>query len=235
MRTRSLCPALTGIAIAITVALAGCTNTPEDSSEPTGDHGSDVAAPFLTCLTSSGLEARINDAGQVLVKHGATHADGSFSSGSEGGFGHGTESGTGGGEALLIESDGAGSLWVAAADADYFADDPGTQDAYASCERQHPDFTQPQSSPDTDQELEAELEDAALAFARCAREHGFTQIADPDTGGAIMIPDDFTEDDFRALLESCYDPTAGFGFGTSENATFEPWPILDEFAHAPAS
>lgn len=229
MKTRTLFPALAAFTLAGALTLTGCSNTDATKDpNPTGQ-GSDAASAFLACLTAAKVEAKINDQGMVLVKSGKI-AD------SEGdAFGTSPDDG----EILLAEGDEAGNTWIAPADADYFANDPDTQDAWTSCEKQH-SFTQPQYDPMNDprfQEDQAKQEEAALAFAKCARENGFTQIADPDAamGGAVLIPDGFTESDFRALAEACYDPMSAFAFATSENLGFEPWTILEEFQNAPAS
>lgn len=225
MRIRTRFGAAAGVVLAGLVALTGCTSTSVPNPSGTGGQPADAAASFLACLKSAGVEAKINDNGMVLVKQAGAGPDGSVSTGS------------GDRETLLIEGDAAGDTWVAPVDAGYFADDPDTQDAYAACEQKHPDFTQPQYDPNSDpehQQQAAEQQEAALAFAQCARRKGFTQIADPDagTGGAIMIPDDFTETDFRALVEACYEPNSSFAFGTSDSLGFEPWQILEEFQNA---
>ncbi len=217
---------LAGVTIAL--ALTACSSAP--TAPESTDDASDAAGAFLACLTAAGVEAKINDNGMVLVKLPPQPSDsGEMSIGSDDG------------RALIIEGDSAGNSWVAAADASYFTDDPDTQDAYRACEAQHPAFAQPQYDPADDPRFQADIakqEEAALAFAQCARANGYAQIADPDpqtAPGAIMIPDDFTEADFRALAEACYDPNSTFAFGTSDGAAFEPWTILDELQNAPAS
>lgn len=227
MRTHTMRAGLAAIALVGTLALAGCASTPPDPDEAETAQGGDAASAFLGCLTAAGVDAKINAGGQVLVKQELpTAPDGSVSFGSD----------DNSGEALSMESDDAGNTWIAAVSAAFFTDDPDTQDAYAACEQSHPEFTQPQVDPAANPEFReqlAEEEEAALAFAQCARENGFPQIADPDytTMSGILLPDDFTEDDFRALVEACYDPAApGFGFGTSVDSGFDPWEILEEYA-----
>ena len=147
----------------------------------------------------------------------------------------------GSGEGLLsMEGDDAGNTWVAVASADYFVDSPEVQDAYAACEKEHPSFEQAQFEPSDDpafQEDAAKQEEDALAFAQCAREQGYSQIADPDFSAmnGILIPSGFTEQEFRALIEACWDPNSNFAFGSNSDLAFEPWTILDEFQNAPAS
>jgi len=221
---------LTAIALAAAVALVGCTGAPTEPEPETAS-----AAQFVACLKAAGVEARVGTQGHALVLVGGppTGEPGevvrheSSAEGEAQGWSYG-------------EVDESGS-WDAAETAAYFADDPDTQDAYAACEKKHPDFTQPQFDPTKDPEfteMQGEQQEAALAFAQCARKNGYPEIADPgpgSMGGSIMIPAGFTEDDFRALIEACYDPTTGFGFGSNEDLGFEPWTILEEFQNAPAS
>ncbi|MFV0432922.1 MAG: hypothetical protein ACK5LO_02910 [Leucobacter sp.] len=233
MNTRTLLTALAGFSLIGALALTGCAGSPPSTARPAPNgQASDAASRFLACLTSAGVEAKINDQGMVLVKDPTAVSEGPGGS---------ISTDSGGAESMMIESDEAGNAWAAPANADYFADDPNTQDAYAACEKAHPDFSQPQFDPTKDPEFTemlGEQQEAALAFARCARENGYAEIADPDAGamgGSVMIPSGFTEDDFRALIEVCYDPSTGFGFGSDENLGFEPWTILEEFQNAPAS
>lgn len=228
MRNHAPFTAPAGIVLTCAVILTGCTgNSDTPLAEPSANsQDSDAAASFLACLTSSDVEAKINNGGQVLVKLPPQL---------------GGESGISSGDGVMaMEGDEAGNLWVAATESSYFVDTPDIQDAYAACEKKHPDFTQPLVNPLDDpamtQEFEQQEEDA-LAFAQCARANGFPQIADPDfeTMNGILLPDDFTEADFRSLIETCWDPASTFAFGTSTTATFEPWMILEEFQSAPTS
>lgn len=226
MRRRTIWTSLSTAALLGTITLAGCTSAPEaEADEPGGD-----SASFLACLTAAGVDAKINDAGQVLVKTAVpSGGDGSIS----------VDSGDDG--VLGMESDDAGDTWVIASGSDYFEDDPATQDAYASCEAAQPDFTQPEGDPFAgDAEFEAEQqaqEEAALAFAQCARESGYAQVEDPDfsQANALMVPDEMTEDELRSLLEECWDHEGPvFNFGQSIDAPFEAWAVLDEFLGTPA-
>lgn len=225
MKTR---PLIHAVAVAA-LALTGCGGAPTPApSAPTTAKGADDAAAFVACLTSSGVEARINSSGQVLVK-----VPGDAGAGEPGG--KEISSGTSGDGLLGIEGDDAGNTWVAAAKATAF-EDPDTQDAYAACESAHPGFVQPQADPNDDpahREMMAEQEEQALAFAKCARANGFPQIADPDFSkmSGVMLPDDLTEQEFRELLKACWDPGSNLAFGTSADMPFEPWRIMDEFAN----
>jgi hypothetical protein len=229
MKTRTMFTAFVGLTIAGALALTGCTGNAKSPEDLPAAQGSDEASAFLACLTAADVDAKINTSGQVLVKTSQQFdAGGTISSD------------TGNGDVLTMESDDSGNLWVAPASSSYFIDDPDTQDAYATCEREHPDFAQPEFDPSSDpgfQQDQAKQEEAALAFAQCARENGFTQIADPNPEfvSGIMIPDDFTESDFRTLAEACYKADTGFGFAHSDDLGFEPWKILEESQNTPAS
>ncbi|HHX46474.1 MAG TPA: hypothetical protein GX718_03775 [Brevibacterium sp.] len=226
MKTPRLFTALTGLTIAGTLALSGCADY--NIEEPdTAPQSSDEASAFLGCLTSAGVDAKINTSGQVLIKTPAQLEAGDEISSDDD-------------EALAMERDDAGHLWIAAPDATYFSDNPETQGAYASCEEKHPDFMQPQSDPGSDpnfQQDQAQQEEAALEFAQCARQNGFSQVADPDAsvGGAILLPDGFDESAFRALAEACYDPANPIAIASTGELEFDPWKILEEFQEEPAS
>ncbi len=227
MKTRRLFTVLSGLTTAGTLALSGCADNSSEDPD-TAPQSSDEASTFLGCLTSAGVDAKINTSGQVLIKTPAQLEAGDEISSDDDG------------EALALERDDAGNLWVAAPDATYFADNPQTQDAYASCEEKHPDFMQPQSDPGSDpnfQQDQAQQEEVALEFAQCARQNGFSQVADPDAsvGGAILLPDGFDESAFRALVEACYDPANPIAIASTGELDFEPWKILEEFQEDPAS
>jgi len=234
MKTRTMLAAA-GVALLGAVALSGCTTAPlgdgVKSSNQGGD-GTDAAAAFLACLKTGGVDAKINDSGQVLVKMPPKQ-----NTGGETAEGPVTEAEDG---ALAVEGDAEGNSWVAAAGAEYFADDPKTQDAYAACEKQHPEFSQAQIDPENDPEIKdqmAQQQAAGLKFAQCARKNGYIGIADPDpaTGGAVMLPDDMTEEGFRSLAKECYDAGVSIPFGVSDDLSFDPWTILEELAGEPSS
>lgn len=231
MRTRNVFAALAGLTTAGTLALSGCTSTTGPEEPDPAAEASDGASAFLACLTASDVEAKINASGQVLVKTPDEIGDDGVISSSDDGSGEGE---------LSMESDDAGNIWVAVASADYFVDSPDVQDAYAACEKEHPDFEQPQFDPGDDpafQEDAGKQEEDALAFAQCARDQGYSQVADPDFSAVngILIPSGFTEQEFRALIEECWDPNSTFAFGSDGELDFEPWAILDEFQDVPAS
>ncbi|MFT4230299.1 MAG: hypothetical protein QM602_08430 [Microbacterium sp.] len=211
-----------GVAAAglLMLALAGCAQADPESRE-TADGAS---AQFVACLKAAGVDAKISDQGYVLVKTG-TQTDGSISSSSDDG-----------GEApIMMVGDGDGSSWVAAQSSAYFTADPDTQDAYAGCEAEHPDFAQPEYDPADDpqtQEQLAQQEAAALEFARCARDEGFAWVADPQPdNGAIVLPSSLTEADFRSLLSACWDAeNPGLAWSLPEGELGFDWQaVLEEF------
>ncbi|GAA1557586.1 hypothetical protein [Brevibacterium picturae] len=214
-------------AVATALVLAGCSNT---TPTPNDSTAGGTAAQFIACLSTAGIEAKIGDQGHVLVKVASDSTDGGFSIGSG--------SGSGGESPLLMTGDTEGNTWVAAASSAYFADDPDTQDAYAGCESQFPDFAQPeydpQNDPDTQDYFAQQAEDG-LEFARCARDAGFAWVADPageaGTSQAITLPADVTEDEFRALLEACLTPELNLAWAVPADLAFDWTAVLDEFSN----
>ncbi|WP_159502180.1 hypothetical protein [Microbacterium sp. 18062] len=184
-----------GVAALLTLALAGCTTVPAPD-----DAGDEEPTQFVACLKAAGVDAKISDQGYVVVRIASESVDGELSIGS--GSDDGAES------PLLMMGEADGSSWVAAQSSAYFGDDPDTQDAYAACEREHPDFVQPEYDPEDDPAVREQQERqraAALEFARCARDEGFAWVADPDAAsGAIALPAELTEAEFRAVLTACW-------------------------------
>ena len=226
MTNRHRLSGIAGLALAGMLALSACTATQPTKTE-TEHKGSDPASLFLACLTSKGVEAKINKSGQVLVRDTAQQQPGKAME---------MSSGSGSGEALMMEGDETGASWVGAANSDYFANDPETQEAYAACEKEHPTFEQPAYEPENDpemQKMQAEQGKAAPAFAQCARENGAPEFPDPEEMGALMIPDDMTEDEFRALAEACYDGQTPLALMHAVDSAFDPWDVLEEFMKAP--
>jgi hypothetical protein len=210
-------------ALVTALILAGCTTTPDDADS---DATSGEAARFVACLTAAGVEAKISDQGYVVVKTGSAAPDGSVSTTSEN---------TGPGM-LMMMSDSEGS-WVAAESSAYFETDTDTQDAYAACEQDVPDFVQPEVDPLDDpqmQEYLAQQAEDGLTFARCAREAGFAWVADPTgeagTTAAIALPADLTEDEFRALLEACFEPELALAWMIESELGFDWNTVLEEYA-----
>lgn len=203
-----------GVAFALSLALAGCSPASDDSAP--GDGAG--AGRFAACLASAGVPAKAIDPGYVVVRVAGPSQDDA-----QDGIGVG---------ALLTMSDEEG-LWVAPADADFFEDDAGTRGAYAECAKQHPEFAQPAPSvPGGGADDGADALADALAFARCARDAGFSWVADPDAeaGGSIELPSTLTEAEFRALLTACppSDYPGGLGWSVTDDLSFDWSAVLDE-------
>ncbi|MFT4215187.1 MAG: hypothetical protein QM622_10495 [Microbacterium sp.] len=220
MNTTKTLAGLTGIGAALALLLAGCAVEQEEGA---GEEAT-AASQFVACLTAAGVEAKVGDTGHVLVKTGSS--DGSISSESSG-------SGEG---SLLTVGDADGSIWNAPASSAYFVDDPDTQDAYAACEQEFPEFTQPEYDPQDDsavQEYMTQQAEDGLAFARCARDAGFAWVADPageeGTTPGIALPADLTEGEFRALLEECFAPELSLAWLVEGQLDFDWQAVLEEF------
>lgn len=230
MRNRSTLTLLTGLAgVALCAALTGCTSTvPAGSgspSKPATNTSTDPAAAFLSCLKQEEVEAKLNGNGQVMVKLPSTEDQ------NGGQIGIGT--GSGGSEAILgIEGDDAGNQWLIAAAPEAF-EDPAIRASYATCQSQHPGFTQPDYDPQSDPavvEQQRKDEAAALAFAQCARAAGFSNWSDPtpEMGGAVVLPAGITQDEFREVAKACWDPDSTVPLGMPSDLGWDPWDILDE-------
>lgn len=212
-----------GAAVAGTLILAGCSGTAPAATPSDPDAST---ARFVACLTAAGIEATISTGtGMVIVRdqHGGTSGTGSDP----------------GEDALMIETDRDGRSWVAAQSSGYFVDDPDTQDAYATCEREHSDFAQPEGGAGTSPKLRADVEKRkadSLIFARCAREAGFAWVADPAGGDAtatgIALPPDLTEQQFRALLDACWSPDLDVTWEVEGEPSFDLLAVVNEFSGA---
>ena len=215
------------VAAMIALEISGCTpSEQEDVSD-----GDGAAAQFVACLRAGGVEAKISDEmsgdAHVIVKVGdPVSAEGSsVSSDSQGG-----------GEMPLVMMADSEGPWVAAESSDYFADDPDTQDTYAECEEAHADFAQPEFDPAGDPAVKEQIaaqQTAALEFAQCARDEGFAWVADPspDSPGAIALPADLTEAEFRAVMTACWE-SEGAGLGwtmPADELDFDWQAVLMEF------
>lgn len=214
MNSRTLIAALAGTA---TLALAGCAGTSAGTAAPTARSSSDSSASaFVACLTSAGVDAKLGVTGLVLVKY-ALAGDLSTQPDDTG--------------LLGTEQAPDGTTWVAAANSDAFSGDAATQHAYATCEQQHPEFTQSPPSL-TDQPDLADQQQAALAFAQCARKNGFSQIADPGAkglDGVITVPASLSESDFRSLVGACYKVEDSFGIAADPGLTYDPLAVIVDY------
>lgn len=186
-------PKLFALAVlALTAAvLTGCSAPGSDgaSNEPA------ESSRFVACLKDEGVKAKLNASGQVMVRVQPPGEDGGLT--------------TGEGAGVLMQASDEEGDWVAPIDSSAFEDDPDLQAGYEACESQYPEFAQPDFDPGDDPEMQAQMrqmEESALGFAKCARDEGFSEIADPDgrAPGAVFIPSDMDPDDLRVLLDSCY-------------------------------
>lgn len=224
------------LATALLLGVSACsdgygeeTEVPEAGTTAPGTSEGVDAAGFVACLQAAGVEAKVSERGGYVVLRDDSILDGATSDGE---LSIGTDDG--GGPGIIYGEGGGDGNWVAVADSTDLGSDPDLQDAYAACEAELPGFEQPESGGLDDPELQAdmaEVEAAALEFARCAREAGHSWVADPESGsgGGIELPLDLTESEFRAVLEDCYSPDAGaFGWVTTGELGFDLFAVLDE-------
>ncbi|MFT3799365.1 hypothetical protein [Microbacterium sp.] len=89
------------------------------------------------------------------------------------------------------------------------------------------------------QEYMAQQAEDGLTFARCARDAGFAWVADPageaGTTAGIALPADLTEEEFRALLEACFDPTLNLAWLIEGELGFDFSAVLAEFSDGAVS
>lgn len=214
------------IALAATM-LVGCTAFgAADGGSPTNDA---AAIKFVACLTDAGQTAKILDGGQVgllMPELGSDEDAGAFAA---------TGPGDEGGEPLMIsmfqDDDG---VWLAGSTSEAYPEEGGYREAWAACEAEVPEFTQPQ--PDMSEGVmvgREEMIEAGLAFAECARDNGYADFEDPDADGQLGVPFGITEDEFRSLLDACFDKETGFGPAFSQESTealdFDWIAVMSEF------
>lgn len=227
-----------GAAGVLAVLIAGCSLP---AAPPANPVASDVASRFVACLKSAGVEARIGEGGGllppgmvfVLSDLGTVEVEGepgTVTSVSN------EDLGIPAGSSMLMQmADDQGRSWLAVSDAGYFTTlDPDLHDAYAGCEKQQPDFTQPTFDPSKDPAFVQQQEDAkraGLAFARCARDAGFGWVADPTEASSqsVVLPADLAEADFRAMLTAC-PATDGVTWMIEGDLGFDWIAVLDELS-----
>ena len=248
------------VAAACLLALTACSvpladNGPTGSTGPGGGTGAgagtvsgapsdEAARRFVACLVGRGLDARtapavgaqggqasgsavelrmIDQSGNPVSSSGTT-AGASSSSGSPDPYAN---------AAYVSMEDGAN--WVVFKDAESLAGSPyeSRRQDYADCEAQNPDFTQP--VPDNGQPVIPEADrQAALDYAKAARDKGFSWVADPDAANptTIMVPVTVSEDEFRRLLKEVPNTSGVVSFGFSGDASDYGWDyneVLGEF------
>ncbi|MCU1422452.1 MAG: hypothetical protein JWN36_2103 [Microbacteriaceae bacterium] len=212
--------------------LAGCTAAATDQPDAAANDA--LAAKFVACLEDEGQTAKIIDGGMVglLLPDGVENDGGMMTS--PGGPGDSQDGGDGPSAPVMVMMDEDGQQWQTSTEAAGFPEEGGMRDAWTACEEEIPDFEQPE--PDMSGATSVtkdEVIEVGLAFAACARDEGYADFADPDLNGMMSIPTYFTEDEFRSLLEACFDSEKGTGFGISkENADhldFDLMAVMQEF------
>ena len=217
-------------AVVALFALSACTAPSGDDKAKDGANDA-AAARFVTCLNDEGQTAKIIEGGQVGLLMPDAPAD---SATADGGM-LSLESGGGGTGMTIFSSDDEGT-WIASTTADGYPEDGGLRAAWASCEEEVPEFTQPEpdiSEADTEMISPEKLIDAGLAFAECARKNGFADFADPDGEGMLELPVGITEDETRTLFEACADAVEDmppmFTQESIESAGFDFFALMSEY------
>lgn len=209
------------------LVLAGCTALGTDDK---GDSANDAAAiKFVACLNGEGQTAKIINDGQVGMLMPEMGGEGAA------GLVMGTEAGAEGGEPVMMSvfQDDEGA-WLAGSSPEAYPEEGGYREAWTACEAEVPEFTQPQ--PDMSEAImigREEMIEAGLAFAACARDNGYADFEDPDADGQLSVPFGITEDEFRSLLEACFDDETGLGPVFSQESTealdFDWIAVMSEF------
>lgn len=180
--------------------LAACSSpSAEKSLAPDAGANDAAAAQFVSCLTDQDQTAKLLIDGSVgILQPEAGDQGGQMALGG----------GSGQGSAVIIQ-DGDDS-WLVGSSADAYPEEGGARAAWKTCAKKVPDFTQKKVEMGGDkgstQKLgmtSDDLKKAGLDFARCARENGYADFADPDAEGQIELPDGITEDEADALLKAC--------------------------------
>ena len=224
-------------AVVALFALAACSAPSGDDKAKDGANDA-AAARFVSCLTDEGQTAKIVEGGHVgLLMPEVSGTEGGTMSDSMASV----EAGSGDGEEMammMVFSDDDGT-WLASTAASGYPEEGGQRAAWEKCEEEVPEFTQPE--PDMSdakggqtQMLSAEdLIESGLAFASCARDNGFTDFADPDADGMLVLPKGITEDEARTLLEACTETTGDmppmFTQESIEAADFDWFALMGEY------
>lgn len=215
------------------LALAGCSAPAPDS---TNDAANDkAAAKFVACLNDQAQTAKILDTGQVgLLQPEGVGDDGPGNISTGNADGPDQPSGDTPTMVSMIKDDDG--TWLASNTAAGYPDEGGQRDAWAACQAKVPDFTQPDpdlGDADIQQVTQEDALKATLAFAKCARDNGFADFADPDKNAQLTFPDGITEDEFRSLFEACASELDGVGLPISKESTdgfdFDWMSIVQEY------
>lgn len=216
------------------LALAGC-SAPSPSS--TNDAANDkAAAKFVACLNDQAQTAKILDTGQVgLLQPEGVDDGGPGTISTDGGDQSGDQPSGDTPTMVSMIKDDEGT-WLASNAATGYPDEGGQREAWAACQAKVPGFTQPDpdmGDADVQQVTQEDALKATLAFAKCARDNGFTDFPDPDKNAQLTFPDGITEDEFRSLFEACASELDGVGLPISKESTdafdFDWMSIVEEY------
>ena len=250
------------VALCIT-ALSGCSSPfgMHNANNGVASNGSDTvvdnlevdttAKKFLSCLTSKGFDAQVTapigmpdangKAKQPTVKNLVVlrmiDANGQPVESGDGGTSVSTDDTT---QQMYMNSMLTaienGTVYVAFKDSTTLTGSPyeSKRQDYADCEAQVPSFAQPvQDIASNAPTYSEEDKQAALDYAKKAREKGFSWVADP-TGSEptnILIPKTVREEELRRFFKECPvgDAHISFGFdGTPEEFGYDYLKVMDE-------
>ncbi|MBT1175320.1 hypothetical protein JS530_07375 [Bifidobacterium sp. LC6] len=243
------------------IALAGCSTPFTNQALHTDDNdntagGTDNIATdanakkFVSCLTGKGFEAQAAVAPRTSDSSGKAKtpttknmvmlrmldANGQPVEAGDNGMSVSTDSTTQQMYAnSMFTSIDYGTVWVAFKDSTALAGSPyeSKRQDYADCEAKNPNFSQPaQNLSQTPTYTDADKQ-AALDFAKKAREKGFSWVADPtgDEPTTILIPKTVNEDELRRFFKECPvgDAHITYGFdGTAEDFGYDYTKVMDE-------
>ncbi|PRB13231.1 hypothetical protein [Microbacterium sp. MYb62] len=222
-------------AVVALFALAACSAPSGDDKAKDGANDA-AAARFVTCLTDEGQTAKIVEDGQVGLLMPDAPADGGIGtlSDSSASLGEGEEMPF---SMFITDEDGT---WLASTAASGYPEEGGQRAAWEKCEEDVPEFTQPEpdisdsEGSQTQMISPEELAESGLAFAACARKNGFTDFADPDADGMLVLPVAITEDEARTLLDACAESVGEgmppmFTAESIEAADFDWYSVMSEY------
>lgn len=167
----------TAVAVAVVTICSGCTGGGgEDVASledaSTAPSAGDPAGDFVRCLADQGVTAHLDARGQLVVEGG------------------GEEDGDGAG-APGTQPDGP---------TEYLVDGGDVSEPMRVCQERVPGYDPFAFDPDSP-EL-AEMQEAALDWVRCARDHGITGLEEPQQG-TVEFPTHVGPAAAAALFEAC--------------------------------
>ncbi|GAB2474880.1 hypothetical protein [Xylanimonas ulmi] len=237
-------PAAVAVTLALAATLAACSpegtrageesplSLPPSPSPPAVDvdvpaGADDDTARFVACLVARDVAANVDERGFVVVRDvsldgGARPADA---------VAHARFAD----DLVHASVDAPGRGWVAPLRAAFFTD-PHTAQAWESCHAEHPGF-----SPLTWDDVAARdpilsgdaavAQQAAVDFARRARNDGFGWVVDPGADGVVELPAWLREAELRDLLAAALDPGGPVvTFDAASEPAFDWRAVVGEFA-----